>query len=161
MEYPNNGIGDNARILGNIVGDNTLQGSEQFRKAVQMFVNSLDETSAMEIATVFEAWSGNGVSYKLNHYVTYGINGVGDPQIYKVIQEHISQPDWTPDTANSLFKAIGVSPSGYPEWSQPVGAEDAYNNGDIVSYNGQLYKSIIDGNVWSPDIYPQGWEKFN
>ena len=49
-------------------------------------------------------------------------------------------------------------PTTYPEWVQPTGAHDAYNTGDIVIYNGTLYKSVIDGNVWAPDAYPQGWE---
>ena len=25
--------------------------------------------------------------------------------------------------------------------------------------NGQVYVSLIDNNVWSPDDYPQGWQK--
>lgn len=32
------------------------------------------------------------------------------------------------------------------------------NAGDRVTYNGQIYESTIDNNVWSPDTYPQGWE---
>ena len=48
---------------------------------------------------------------------------------------------------------------GYPKWSRPTGAHDAYNTGDIVDYNGTLYKSLIEGNVWSPEEYPAGWEK--
>lgn len=50
-------------------------------------------------------------------------------------------------------------PTGYPDFVQPTGAHDAYQTGDIVKYNGQLYESTIDNNVWSPDTYPQGWEK--
>ena len=46
----------------------------------------------------------------------------------------------------------------YPEWVQPTGAHDAYNTGDRVTYNGRVYESTINGNVWSPDAYPQGWE---
>ena len=49
-------------------------------------------------------------------------------------------------------------PTGYPEWVQPTGAHDAYGVGDKVTYNGQHYVSKIDGNVWSPDAYPAGWE---
>ena len=45
-------------------------------------------------------------------------------------------------------------------WNQPTGAHDAYNTGDIVNYNGTLYKSLIDGNVWAPDAYPAGWEVY-
>ena len=46
----------------------------------------------------------------------------------------------------------------YPAWVQPTGAHDAYNTGDRVTYNGRVYESTMDGNTWSPDAYPQGWE---
>lgn len=49
-------------------------------------------------------------------------------------------------------------PVEWPEWVQPTGAHDAYQTGDKVTYNGQRYVSKIDGNVWSPDAYPSGWE---
>ena len=48
--------------------------------------------------------------------------------------------------------------TSYPEWRQPTCAVDCYNTGDKVTYNGQHYVSKIDGNVWSPEAYPQGWE---
>lgn len=44
-------------------------------------------------------------------------------------------------------------------WVQPTGAHDAYQTGDIVSFEGRVYRSTIDGNVWSPSAYPRGWEK--
>ena len=51
-------------------------------------------------------------------------------------------------------------PSEYvPDWVQPTGAHDAYQKGDKVRYNGNVYESLIDGNVWSPDAYPAGWQK--
>lgn len=49
-------------------------------------------------------------------------------------------------------------PEEWPEWVQPTGAHDCYNTGDKVTYNGQHYVSKIDGNVWSPEAYPAGWE---
>ena len=91
---------------------------------------------------------------------SYGVNSVGDPQLYQVLQDHTSSAEWTPDTAVSLYKAIGVTEDGYPEWVQPLGATDAYNKGDIVSYNGTLYISLIDANTWSPEAYPAGWEVY-
>lgn len=27
-----------------------------------------------------------------------------------------------------------------------------------MSYNGKLYRSLIDGNVWNPEEYSTGWE---
>ena len=48
-------------------------------------------------------------------------------------------------------------PAEAPEFVQPTGAHDAYNTGDRVTYNGNVYESTMDGNVYSPDAYPQGW----
>lgn len=137
---------------------NRLQAAEQFRKALQMFAASLSDEKAMEVATIYDPWK-EGKAYSVGEFVTYGENAIGDPQLYKVAQSHTSQADWTPDAVPALYVAIGLDEQGYPVWSQPTGAHDAYNNGDIVDYNGTLYQSLIDGNVYSPEAYPAGWEK--
>lgn len=139
---------------------NRMQAAEQLRRALQMFSVGLTDEQAMEVAAIYDPWA-MGKTYTVGEIVTYGENGVGDPQLYKVVQAHTSQADWTPDTAVSLFTAIGLDESGYPVWSQPSGAHDAYNAGDIVNYNGTLYQSTIDGNVYSPEAYPAGWAVYS
>ena len=136
---------------------NKRQATEQLRRAIQMFVQTLPEDAALEVATIYPKY-GVGKAYKTGEMFAYGTNGVGDPQLYKVVQDHTSQVDWKPDVTASLYVAIGLDDDGYPIWSQPTGAHDAYNKGDIVDYNGTLYKSLIDGNTYSPDAYPAGWE---
>lgn len=138
---------------------NKLQMAEQFRKAVQMFVASLGDEQAMEVASVFPAYQA-GKTYKANDMFTYGVNGVGDPQLYRVVQEHTSQEDWNPASTLALYSSIGLNASGYPVWSQPTGDHDAYNAGDVVDYNGTLYVSLIDGSTYSPDVYPAGWNVY-
>lgn len=59
--------------------------------------------------------------------------------------------------AASLYKAVGISHSGYPIWTQPVGATDAYHKGDIVSFDNKLWISEVDNNVWQPGVY--GWSE--
>ena len=135
---------------------NRLQAAEQLRRALQIFANGLGEEQAMEVAAVYDSWQ-EGKTYAVGEYLTYGVNGVGDPQLYKVVQAHTAQADWTPDKTPALYTAIGLDDAGYPVWSQPTGAHDAYNKGDIVSYNDVLYQSLIDGNIYSPDSYPAGW----
>ena len=137
---------------------NKLQMAEQLRKALQMFAETLPDEKAMEVATVYPAYEV-GRSYKVGEMFTDGVNSVGDPQLYRVVQAHTSQADWKPSETPSLYTPIGLNDSGYPVWSKPSGAHDAYNTGDIVDYNGVLYKSLIDGNVYSPEEYPAGWEK--
>ena len=138
---------------------NRMQAAEQLRKALQMFAASLTDEQAMEVVAVYDPWQ-IGRTYAVGDFLTYGENGVGDPQLYKVAQAHTAQADWTPDATPALYTAIGLDDSGYPVWSQPTGSHDAYNTGDIVNYNGTLYQSLIDGNVYSPDTYPAGWEVY-
>ena len=136
-----------------------LQAAEQLRRALQMFAATLTDEQALEVATVYPAWEP-GRAYAAGEIFSYGENSAGDPQLYKVVQAHTSQADWLPEATPALYNPFGLNESGYPIWSQPAGAHDAYNQGDIVDYNGTLYKSIIDGNTWSPEAYPQGWEVY-
>lgn len=139
--------------------DNRLQAAEQFRRAVQMFAARLSEEQALEVATMYPEWEA-GRSYAVGDILQHGSNSVGDPKLYKVVQAHTSQADWLPEATPALYDPFGLDGQGYPVWSQPTGAHDAYNTGDIVDYNGTLYKSLIDGNTWSPEAYPQGWEEY-
>lgn len=138
---------------------NRKQIAEQMRAALQMFAVSLPDEKKMSVACVFPAYEV-GKAYVAGDVFAYGANGVGDPQLYQVLQDHTSAAEWRPDATASLYKAIGLTAEGWPEWSQPVGAADAYNKGDVVSYNGTLYQSTIDGNVWNPATYPAGWSVY-
>ena len=136
-----------------------IQAFEQMRKVLQMFAATLTDEQAMEVSTIYDPWKV-GKSYAVGDFFTYGENSVGDPQLYKVNLAHTSQADWMPNTTANLYTAIGLDDSGYPVWAQPTGAHDAYNAGDVVNYNGTLYQSLIDGNVYSPEAYPAGWAIF-
>ena len=136
---------------------NRIQAAAQMRRALQMFAASLGEEDAMIIASVYPEWDGNSKVYKTGEWVKYGEDAMGDARLYQVLQDHTSQPQWTPDAATSLYKRVGVSADGTPKWVQPVGATDAYNKGDIVEHNGAKWVSDIDANVWEPGVY--GWTK--
>lgn len=142
---------------------NKVRAALELRKALQFFLTTLDpetdKEKIMEIPSVFPKFVV-GKAYAVKEVFSYGENEVGDPQLYQVLQAHTSTAEWTPDVAISLYKKIGVTEEGYAEWVQPLGASDAYNTGDIVSYNGILYKSLIDNNTWSPEAYPAGWEVY-
>ena len=77
--------------------------------------------------------------------------------LYKCVQEHTSQADWTPDVAVSLWSKTSDPAEEYPEWSQPIGSHDAYNTGDKVTYNKKHWISTCDNNVWQPGVY--GWNE--
>lgn len=112
--------------------------------------NLIDEVTASEHADMFLPWEP-GVQFKDSNIRSF--NG----ELYKCLQDHISQEDWTPDKTPSLWKKIGDPTAEYPEWSQPVGAGDAYMKGDKVSFEDKHWVSTVDNNVWAPGVY--GWEE--
>lgn len=136
------------------------QAALELRKALQIFLSTLDaetdKDAILSVPSVYPKWE-SGKTYKADTILAYGENSVGDVQLYTVLQDHTSQDDWTPDAAVSLYKIYGLDAQGHPEWVQPLGAADAYNSGDVVSYGGRLYKSTVDANVWAPGVY--GWEE--
>lgn len=77
--------------------------------------------------------------------------------LYECIQAHTPQSDWHPADTPALWKKVSIEE--WPEWKQPTGAQDAYNKGDKVTFEGKHYMSLIDGNIWSPAAYPAGWEE--
>ena len=129
---------------------NKALAAEQLRKALQLFVQKLDDDNALEVATVFPEYE-IGRAYEKDFIFSYGENSTGDPQLYKVVQAHTSQADWTPNETPALYTAIGLTPAGYPICNRPSGEHDAYGKGDIVSYNEKLYKSLFYCKTWSPE----------
>lgn len=111
----------------------------------QIQAQSLTEEQAITVKDIYPVWNGNGVSYPKDYYLTH--NG----KLYKVLQAHTSQEDWTPDSAPSLFAEVlpGQSGTGTGEWVQPD-STNPYMTGDQVTHNGETWESLIDNNVWEP-----------
>lgn len=131
----------------------------EIRKALQLFLSTLDPDTQVDmilaVPSLFDEYKEKK-KYKVKEIFSYGTNNVGDPQLYLVLNEHTSAKEWPPDASPSLYKAIGVTEDGYPEWVQPVGVPDSYSKGDTVSHNDVVWRSTVDNNVWEPGVY--GWE---
>lgn len=110
---------------------------------------TIDEVTAAEHTNVFAEWEPD-VNYAVGNLRRHG------DKLYKCIQAHKSQSDWTPDVAVSLWVKAGDPAEEWPEWSQPIGAQDAYMSGDKVTHNGKHWVSNTDNNVWEPGVY--GWD---
>lgn len=129
---------------------------EEIREKATKYVETLlaidlSEEKMLELIDIFPSWE-IGTLYEENKKVRY--NG----KLYRVVLEHTSQADWLPSTTLSLFTEI-MPPSVIGEWVQPLGDHDSYQIGDKVTFEGSVYTSLIDGNVWSPTANSEGWEK--
>ena len=123
-------------------------------KALEMLgvnFDSLTDEQALQVPNVFPLWKV-GVQYLVGERILF------DGKLYKVLTQHKSQEDWQPDVAPSLFAKVLVGNDQPLEWQQPD-STNAYMKGDKVLFNGKVYASLIDNNVWSPTDYPAGWEE--
>lgn len=105
----------------------------------------IDEVTASEHTDVFATWEV-GVAYAVGNMRTY------EGKLYKCVQAHTSQADWTPAATPALWKLAGDPAEEWPEWSQPIGAHDAYAAGDKVTHDGKHWVSDCDSNVWEPGV---------
>lgn len=130
----------------------TREKAYQLRKIIEKAVISLTDEDALEAVVLYPEWNGGLFVYEVSDRVRY--NG----ELYKVLQHHTSQMDWNPEASPSLFARVltGETPEDIRDWEQPD-STNPYMTGDRVRFEGQIYESVIDNNIWSPITYPAGW----
>ena len=116
---------------------------------------NLPDDSAYSLKNLYPKWAV-GQNYKKDQMIQY------DGELYKIAQDHTSQDQYRPGTGTeSLYVKVVMTDSGYPLWTMPTGAHDAYNNGDIVYHNNKLWQSKVDGNVWEPGTDTRLWFEYS
>lgn len=126
--------------------------ARQLRPIIEKAAESLPDEDALEAVELFPIWEPD-TEYTTDERVSYA------DKLYRCVQSHTSQADWTPDATPALWTEV-AKPGEIPVWKQPSGAQDAYQTGDKVWYPDKdttVYISTVDNNVWSPLTY--GWEE--
>jgi hypothetical protein len=111
--------------------------------------NDLSADEIEMLVEIYPPWAV-GRTYATNQMVRF------EGQLYRVVQAHTSQADWTPPVVQALFVKV-AAPGAIEPWVQPQGAHDAYNIGDRVTHNGFTWISTVANNVWEPGVY--GWNQ--
>lgn len=109
---------------------------------------TVDDNTALIGRELYPVWSEN-IAVSVNDRYQYS------DKLYKCVQAHTTQADWTPDKTPALW--VEVSLDEFPEWKQPAGAHDAYAKGDKVKHNDKKWESTADANVWEPGVH--GWSE--
>ena len=139
---------DRVTVVAQRVESNVVTSSIAFVTLAES--GAIDPVTAGEHSDVFAEWQP-GINYTVGNIRRYS------KKLYKCLQAHTSQDGWEPDVAASLWKNIADPAEEWPEWSQPIGAHDAYQSGDKVSHAGKHWVSTADNNVWEPGTY--GWKE--
>lgn len=129
----------------------TREHAYKLRELLHKASVSLSDEDALDGIELFPLWAA-GVAYDLDVRVRF------EGKLYKCVQAHTSQADWTPDITPALWVDV-AEPHTIPVWRQPTGAQDAYRIGDLVHYptaDDPVYRCMLDYNVYAPDV--TGWE---
>ena len=127
-----------------------LTAAQVVRAAMDTAGAALTDEIALTATAIYPMWATDK-NYTIGDRIQH--NAI----LYKCVQSHTSQADWTPDVTPALW--VRVSIEEWPEFVKPTGAHDAYAKGDKVTFKGKHYISLIDANVYSPVEYPEGWEE--
>lgn len=120
------------------------------RRLIEKASILLDDESALDGVELFPLWKAMPpMEYKVGDRVRH------NDTLYKCVQAHTSQSDWTPDVTPALWVVISLDE--FPEWRQPTGAHDAYNTGDKVSHLNKHWICTFDYNTYEPSVY--GWDE--
>lgn len=124
--------------------------ARQLRAMIEKASLSLTDEDALQAVELYPAWQA-GTAYTVDERIRY------NSTLYRCVQAHTSQADWTPDATPALWTVVSLDE--WPEWVQPTGAQDAYAKGAKVSHNDKHWTSEVDGNVWEPGIYGNLWSE--
>lgn len=120
-----------------------------YRGKLNAVTAPLNDAAALNAADLFPAWE-SGTAYAAGARVRCA------GTLWRCLQAHTAQDDWTPDAAPSLWAKVRMpDPEQIQDWVQPD-STNPYRTGDKVRHNGQIWRSTVDGNVWEPGVY--GWE---
>lgn len=126
--------------------------------AAQVFVEQaeigiIDDNTALQHKGLFEVWRA-GAECAVGSMRQHG------EKLYKCLQAHTSQDNWTPDVTPALWVEI-AAPNEYREIKDNMLPTEAFALGEIGWYQSKdnLWKSLIDANNYTPESYPAGWEQ--
>ena len=124
--------------------------------AAQAVAGEADGTALIEQEEKIPTWRQRDFSD-----VSVGTPYKWQGQVYKLWQQHdaTQQPDWSPDKAVSLWDVCHTTnPAKAKPYAVPQGSRGLYQTGECCLWEGQVRRSKVDNNPYSPADYPDNWE---
>ncbi len=122
------------------------------KKMLSQGAEQLSDEDALDVAALYPTWAS-----KVGKVVERGERLWWDGRLWKTLQLITELlPEWTPNTAVSLFTEVSVAE--IREITDPIPAENPFMKDEKGRWKGEVYVSQIDNNIWTPDAYPAGWK---
>lgn len=120
-----------------------------FRRKIEKAASTQTDEDALESIDLYPKWAA-GLPVIVGERYQY--NG----KLYKVLQAHTTQADWTPDVVPALFAEVSLDE--WPEIPENIPSTAPWMAGDKGTWKGQHYICVMDNCVWNPDVAPQFWD---
>ncbi len=127
-----------------------IPGARRRAQAQEAVRRELTDEQAQKTPAFFNEW-------KVAAYYALGGRVQYKSVLYRCLLTHVSQGDWNPEAASSLWVRIASPEEEWPEWRQPLGSQDAYKINDKVKHAQKRWVSEVNNNVWEPGIH--GWKE--
>lgn len=121
------------------------------RVSVQPVLDSLGDEDLSRVSALFPDWGPDGKLYSAGEILNF------DDVLYRVEQEHNSQPDWLPSDEPALYTPYRNPADGPQPWVEPADATLVYAKDDLVTHDNPndggniwIYESAIDANDTEP-----------
>ena len=124
--------------------------TELFVKALKQLRDSATDAQASESVEVYPTLKESNSLVKMGTRINW--NGV----IKRAAVDLWDTKENNPDNAPSLWEDISYI-QGYRIIPEVITVGTAFIKDECCWWNGTLYKSLIDANVYTPEAYPSGW----
>lgn len=131
---------------------NIIEKARLQRKNIIATSNNLDEKSASETPELFDKMRYNESLIK----VGTRINWFGT--LKRAAVDLWDREENNPENAPTLWEDINYK-NGVRIIPDVITVGTMFSKDEEGYYNDKIYVSLIDNNVWTPDVYPQGWSE--
>lgn len=128
------------------------QEAQTIRGFIETAAEGLDDATASQMALLFPGLKGDGSLVKSGTRINW--NGV----VMRAAVDLWDREENNPDNAPSLWEDLAYI-DGIRIIPDVITAGTAFSKGEQGWWNGALYESKADNNVWTPDAYPAYWEE--
>ena len=128
------------------------QEAQTIRGFIETAAEGLDDATASQMALLFPGLKGDGSLVKSGTRINW--NGVVKRAAVDLWDTETNNPDNAPTLWEDLAYIDGIRI--IPE---VITVGTAFSKGEQGWWNGALYESQADNNVWTPDAYPAYWEE--
>lgn len=130
---------------------NHIEEARKFRKAMLNIASTLDDAKASTAPQMFGGMKYDGAKIDVGTRINW--NGI----VKKAAVDLWDTKENNPDNAPNLWADLPYR-DGIRIIPEVIYATEAFKEGELGWWGDKLYRSKVNGNVYTPAVYPDNWE---